>query len=134
MSQPDSVIYGKWQLFQSENFENFMSRLGVSYLVRKLGNKSTPIVTVSKGEDDVLSFKQESLVSTSEIKFKLGEQFDEKSADGRMVKYLPTILKNKTFRDIFFYRTSLICIAISHSVWFLLKITYLGMTVSIKHI
>ena len=68
-----------------------MSRLGVSYLVRKLGNKSTPVVTVSKGEDDILSFKQESLVSTSEIKFKLGEQFDEKSADGRMVKYLPTI-------------------------------------------
>ena len=95
MSQPDAVIYGKWQLFQSENFENFMSRLGVSYLVRKLGNKSTPVVTVSKGEDDVLSFKQESLVSTSEIKFKLGEQFDEKSADGRMVKYLPTISKNK---------------------------------------
>ena len=95
MSQPDSVIYGKWQLFQSENFEAFMSRLGVSYLVRKLGNKSTPVVTVSKGEDDVLSFKQESLVSTSEIKFKLGEQFDEKSADGRMVKYLHTISKNK---------------------------------------
>ena len=94
MSQPDSVIYGKWQLFQSENFENFMSRLGVSYLVRKLGNKSTPVVTVSKGDDDVLSFKQESLVSTSEIKFKLGEQFDEKSADGRQVKYLPTIFKN----------------------------------------
>ena len=94
MSQPDSVIYGKWQLFQSENFENFMSRLGVSYLVRKLGNKSTPVVTVSKGDDDLLSFKQESLVSTSEIKFKLGEQFDEKSADGRMVKYLPTNFKN----------------------------------------
>ena len=91
MSQPDSVIYGKWQLFQSENFENFMSRLGVSYLVRKLGNKSTPVVTVSQGDDGLLSFKQESLVSTSEIKFKLGEQFDEKSADGRMVKYLPTI-------------------------------------------
>jgi len=92
MSQPDSVIYGKWQLFQSENFEAFMSRLGVSYLVRKLGNKSTPIVTVSKGDDDVLSFKQESLVSTSEIKFKLGEQFDEKSADGRMLKSTQTLL------------------------------------------
>ena len=86
MGQPDSVVYGKWQLFQSENFEEFMSRLGVSYLVRKLGNKSTPVVTVSKDENDVMSFKQESLVSTTEIKCKIGEPFDEKTADGREVR------------------------------------------------
>ena len=91
MGEPDSIIYGKWQLFQSENFEEFMSKLGVCYVVRKLGNKSTPVVTVSK-EADVLSFKQESLVSTSEIKFKIGEQFDEKTADGRAVKYILQIL------------------------------------------
>jgi hypothetical protein len=36
---PDPVVYGKFQLTTSENFEEFMSRLGVSYLVRKLGNK-----------------------------------------------------------------------------------------------
>jgi len=92
MGEPDSIIYGKWQLFQSENFEEFMSKLGVSYVVRKLGNKSTPVVTVSK-EADVLSFKQESLVSTSEIKFKIGEQFDEKTADGRAVKSTMTLVK-----------------------------------------
>jgi len=69
-----------------------MSKLGVSYVVRKLGNKSTPVVTVSK-EADVLSFKQESLVSTSEIKFKIGEQFDEKTADGRAVKSTMTLVK-----------------------------------------
>lgn len=40
--QPDSVITGKFQLTTSENFEDFMSRLGVSYLVRKLGNKVIP--------------------------------------------------------------------------------------------
>jgi len=93
MGQPDSVVYGKWQLFQSENFEEFMSRLGVSYLVRKLGNKSTPVVTVSKDENDVMSFKQESLVSTTEIKCKIGEPFDEKTADGREVKSLMTLVK-----------------------------------------
>lgn len=93
MGEPDSIIYGKWQLFESKNFEDFMSRLGVSYVVRKLGNKSTPVVTVSKGDDDVLSFKQESLVSTSEIKFKIGETFDEKTADGRAVTSTMTLLK-----------------------------------------
>ena len=128
MSQPDSVIYGKWQLFQSENFENFMSRLGVSYLVRKLGNKSTPVVTVSKGDDDLLSFKQESLVSTSEIKFKLGEQFDEKSADGRMVKIFTYLLFLKTLKE-FFTELNLhcdftFCLTIRYCR-FLLKITYI---------
>ena len=77
-------IFGKFKLAQSENFDEFMSRLGVSYIVRKLGNRSTPVVTVS-GDNDTITFKQESLVSTSQISFKIGEQFDEKTADGRQV-------------------------------------------------
>ena len=89
--QVDSVIFGKWQLTTSENFEEFMSRLGVSYVVRKLGMQSKPLVTVSQ-DNDTLSFKQESLVSTSVISFKLNEQFDEKTADGRMVIILIYII------------------------------------------
>ena len=46
METPDSIIFGKWQLAESENFDQFMSRLGVSYLVRTLGNRSSPVVTV----------------------------------------------------------------------------------------
>ncbi len=53
--------------------------------MRTLGNKSSPVVTVSKDDNDLLTFKQESLVSTSQISFKIGEQFDEKTADGRQV-------------------------------------------------
>ena len=71
----------------SENFEAFMSRLGVSYVVRKLGNQSKPLVTVSQ-ENDTLSFKQESLVSTSITTFKVNEPFDEKTADGRLVRLI----------------------------------------------
>merc|ERR1711976_359962 len=96
-SKPDDVIYGKWQMVDSENFENFMSRLGVSYMVRKLGNQSKPLVTVSK-DDDTISFKQESLVSTSTISFKIGEQFDEKTADGRKVKSTMSLVKPNTLR------------------------------------
>jgi len=97
MAQVDPVIYGKWKLFESQNFEEFMSRLGVSYMVRKLGNKSTPVVTVSN-EGEVISFKQESLVSTSEIKFKLGETFDEKTADGRQVTSTMTLLQPNSIK------------------------------------
>ena len=85
--EPDSIIFGKWQMSASENFEAFMSSLGVSYVVRKLGNQSKPLVTVSK-DGDTLSFKQESLVSTSITTFKINEPFDEKTADGRLVRLI----------------------------------------------
>ena len=73
---------GKYKLTQSENFEEFMKALGVGLMTRKLGNKSSPTVTVTE-EGGEYTFKQESLVKTSEIKFKLGQEFDEVTADGR---------------------------------------------------
>ena len=73
---------GKFKLTQSENFEEFMKRLGVGLVTRKLGNKSSPTVTVTE-EAGEFTFKQESLVKTSEIKFKIGQEFDELTADGR---------------------------------------------------
>ena len=80
------MVLGKFQLSESENFDDFMSRLGVSYLVRKLGNQSKPLVTVTQDGDN-LTFKQESLVKTSQFTCKIGEQFDETSADGRQVLF-----------------------------------------------
>ena len=59
-----------------------MKALGVGLVTRKLGNKSSPTVTVTE-ENGEFTFKQESLVKTSEIKFKIGEEFDEVTADGR---------------------------------------------------
>ena len=77
-------VLGKFQLKTSENFDEFMSKLGVSYMIRKLGNASSPVVTVTENEN-VLTFKQESLVKTSEFSCQLGVPFDETSADGRKV-------------------------------------------------
>ena len=42
------LVPGKYQLTESENFDNFMGALGVGYLVRKLGNRSKPLVTLSQ--------------------------------------------------------------------------------------
>merc|ERR1712026_583293 len=67
-----------------------MKALGVGLVTRKLGNKSSPTVTVTEDNGEY-TFKQESLVKTSEIKFKIGEEFDEVTADGRQVKSLMTL-------------------------------------------
>ena len=78
------LVTGKYQMVESDNFDAFMERLGVGYLTRKLGNRSYPVVTLAKEGEDY-SMKTESLVKTSELKFKLGEQFDEVTGDGRKV-------------------------------------------------
>ena len=78
------LVPGKYQMVQSKNFDGFMAAIGVGFLTRKLGNQSYPMVTVEK-EEDSYSLKTESLVKTSEIKFKLGEQFEEITSDGRIV-------------------------------------------------
>lgn len=93
-------VLGKFQLDKSENFDSFMAALGVGWATRTLGNKTTPVVTVSKDEADTMTFKQESLVSTSQISFKIGQPFDEKTADGRKVKSTmsltaPNVLKHE---------------------------------------
>merc|ERR1712112_265956 len=82
-----SACTGKYKLATSENFEEFMKALGVGMLVRKLGNKSSPVITVTE-EGGEYTFKQESLVKTSEIKFKLNEEF---AADGRKVMSTMTL-------------------------------------------
>ena len=81
---PSEEIFGKWQMTTSENFDEFMSKLGVSYLVRKLGNQSKPLVTITQ-ESGALTFKQESLVKTSQFTCKIDEPFEETTADGRKV-------------------------------------------------
>jgi len=91
MAGVSEEVFGKFQLDKSENFDAFMAALGVGWATRTLGNKTTPVVTVSKDEEDTVTFKQESLVSTSAISFKIDQPFDEKTADGRKVKSTMTL-------------------------------------------
>merc|ERR1712062_835897 len=78
------LVPGKYQLTESENFDNFMGALGVGYLVRKLGNRSKPLVTLSQ-EGKEWTMKSESLVKTTETTFEMDKQFEEVTADGRKV-------------------------------------------------
>eukprot|EP00808_Paulinella_micropora_P019264 g9862.t1 len=80
------TIEGKWKLYQSDNnFDDFMQRLGVKKIVRILGTKSKPIVTITKNGGGY-TFKQESLIKTTTFNFEIGKQFDETTADGRKVQ------------------------------------------------
>merc|ERR1711963_1146759 len=75
-----SECTGKYKLATSENFEEFKKVLGVGLLTRKLGNKTSPTVTITK-EGDEYNFRQDS-IKTSEFKFKVDVPFEEITADG----------------------------------------------------
>lgn len=58
---------------------------GVSFATRQMGNMAKPDLLISV-DDGVISMKSESTFKTTEIKFKLNEEFEETTADGRKTK------------------------------------------------
>lgn len=67
---------------------------GVGMLTRKLGNSVTPVVELTK-TDDKYSFSSNSAFKNTSITFKLDEEFDEETPDGRKVKSTITQEGNK---------------------------------------
>lgn len=53
--------------------------------MRKMGNAATPTVEITE-EDGTYTLKTTTTFKTTEVKFKLGEEFEETTADGRVVK------------------------------------------------
>ncbi|XP_006009738.1 fatty acid-binding protein, adipocyte [Latimeria chalumnae] len=80
---------GTWKLENSENFDDYMKALGVGFAIRTLGGVTKPNVVVSV-DGDRITIKTESTVKTTSVTFKLGEEFDETTADDRKTK---TIVK-----------------------------------------
>ncbi|CAB1427717.1 unnamed protein product [Pleuronectes platessa] len=76
---------GTWTLSTSENFDDYMKAIGVGFATRQMGNMVKPNLVISV-EAGVVSMKSESTFKNTEIKFKLDEEFDETTADGRQTK------------------------------------------------
>lgn len=76
-------------------------------MMRKMGNAATPTVEITK-DGDTYTMKTTTTFKTTEIKFKLGEEFEETTADGRVVKvrctcrfFLSYVLLAVVNRDVF---------------------------------
>ncbi|KAK3532340.1 hypothetical protein QTP86_016032, partial [Hemibagrus guttatus] len=67
---------------------------GVGFATRQVGSMTKPTTIISI-EGDVITLKTVSTFKSTEIKFKLGEEFDETTADDRKVKSLVTLDGNK---------------------------------------
>lgn len=79
----------KYKLEKSENFDEYMKALGVGMVLRKMGNSVSPTVELIK-QGDNYEFHTISTFKSSVIKFKIDEEFEEETLDGRKVK---TVMK-----------------------------------------
>ncbi|NXY44438.1 MYP2 protein, partial [Ceuthmochares aereus] len=66
--------------------------LGVGLATRKLGGLTKPDVIISM-KGDIVTIRTESTFKNTTISFKLGQQFDETTADDRKVKSVITLEK-----------------------------------------
>ncbi|XP_008578954.1 PREDICTED: fatty acid-binding protein 9 [Galeopterus variegatus] len=76
---------GTWKLVSSENFEDYMRELGVDFAPQNVAGLVKPTITISV-HGEVIKLRTESPFKNTEISFKLGEEFDETTADNRKVK------------------------------------------------
>lgn len=79
-------LEGKYVLESSENFDDFLKAIGVGFLMRKAAGVQSPTVEIKVGEDGQYSIKTVTTFKTSEMKFKLDEEFDDNRLDGVTVK------------------------------------------------
>uniref|UniRef100_A0A4X1U4L4 Cytosolic fatty-acid binding proteins domain-containing protein n=1 Tax=Sus scrofa TaxID=9823 RepID=A0A4X1U4L4_PIG len=84
------AFVGTWKLVSSENFDDYMKEVGVGLATRKVAGMAKPnlIITVN---GDMITIRSESTFKNTEIAFKLGQEFDEVTADDRKVKSTITL-------------------------------------------
>lgn len=63
----------------------FTIHVGVGYFLRKIGNATSPTVWLEKHGDDY-EFHTESTFKNTIIRFRPGQEFEEETLDGRVVK------------------------------------------------
>ncbi|MCI4389812.1 hypothetical protein PGIGA_G00103280 [Pangasianodon gigas] len=79
------VFFGSWKFVKSENFDDYMKAIGVNDELRSVANVVKPVITISQEEESVVITTQ-TVVSKKELRFRLGEEFEEESTDGRSCK------------------------------------------------
>jgi hypothetical protein len=90
---PSNLMAGSFHLHSSDNFDAYLSELGVSFILRQLAGLAFPIITVQScptppPPDCQWKIKTDAGLRSHTISFSLGEQVDDVTMDGRQVSSL----------------------------------------------
>ncbi|XP_054263406.1 fatty acid-binding protein, muscle-like [Macrosteles quadrilineatus] len=88
------VLGKKYKLASSENFEEVMKELGVGWITRKLGNAASPVIELTESNGEY-SLTSKSTFKNTDLRFRVGQEFQEETPDGRTVKSMITQEGNK---------------------------------------
>ncbi|NWT76866.1 RABP2 protein, partial [Prunella himalayana] len=80
---------GNWKMKSSENFEELLKALGVNVMLRKIAVAAAAKPAVEIRQDgESFYIRTSTAVRTTEIRFSVGEEFEEQTVDGRPCKSL----------------------------------------------
>lgn len=88
------IAKGKYERTSAEKYDEFLQALGVNFILRKAATASTPHMEVTE-EGGQWTIKTSTILTSMELKFKVGENFDEKTPDGREVNSIVSVEGNK---------------------------------------
>uniref|UniRef100_A0A0N4Z5X9 Lipocln_cytosolic_FA-bd_dom domain-containing protein n=1 Tax=Parastrongyloides trichosuri TaxID=131310 RepID=A0A0N4Z5X9_PARTI len=89
-----SDLAGVWNLQDSINFDEYLKQCGIGYLTRKLAATIKPVLTITVDGDNV-SINSCSTFKNHTTSFKLNQEFEENSIDGRVFKTIFTWANEK---------------------------------------
>merc|ERR1711997_718237 len=87
------IAKGKFERTDAENYDELLKALDVNFLLRKAATASTPVMEVTE-DGGVWTIKTSTVLKSMELKFKVGEKFDETTPDGRAVDSIVTVEGN----------------------------------------
>lgn len=88
------AFLGEWKLISSENVDEILKALGVGLVLRKIAANVKPNMILERNGDEWI-LKGVSSVKTKITKFKMGEEFEDETMDGRKVRATFTIENGK---------------------------------------
>ncbi|KAK6190203.1 hypothetical protein SNE40_002123 [Patella caerulea] len=87
------AFQGKWNMMESENFDEYMKAVGVGLVMRKLAGAAKPQQDI-KVDGDKIQILTSTTFKSTDLSFELGKEFDEVTGDGRNVKSICTLEGN----------------------------------------
>ena len=91
MTLPATMI-GDFQMESSEGFDEFMYEMGVNVFTRKIANQLYPLQQIRQDPaDELITIETLTTFKNIKIEFKLGEMWEEYTADGRYTQTTATV-------------------------------------------